>query len=242
MKNEEPSFEDLLELAKQADARNNNHRRKRDLQKLARRKLAPAPTQADLVKLGGRPDGETVIFGGEGHTTLVFKPSRIPQSHGWTVELTGRTSREERKRVLSASGRGLWDRQADAPDSACEAAAGLIDCVRDFSAKVSSKERALAARHCLLALHEALRAGKGKKLQIAFDLLSSEAAWAGTDKVDALQEQCLLLATEKQRPPSKKELKDRFERKGNLIDKSSFAELLRHAGLGWLRQEGRAAD
>lgn len=42
-------------------------------------------------------------------------------------------------------------------------------------------------RDCLLALYEALQADKGKKLQAAFDLLTSEEAWTGTGKVEVLQ-------------------------------------------------------
>jgi hypothetical protein len=79
---------------------------------------------------------------------------------------------------------------------------------------------------------ERLAQGLGEKLQMAFKLLQSD-RWP--QDIDKLQEQAIRLAINLQRPPTKAELRKRYDPRDTLYE-SDFAVLLKHAGLSWLKR------
>ena len=94
---------------------------KKDCEELASaeefcRKLANGPSprykavvvsEAELLKLGGQrvKVQSRIIFGAAGETRLIFKP----EGGAWRVALEGMQTREEQRRELTKSRRGLWD-------------------------------------------------------------------------------------------------------------------------------------
>src|SRR5262245_39595456 len=94
----------------------------------------------------------------------------------------------------------------------------------------SISERLLEAQGAIHLIFEALSQGLGGKLQKAFDRLQGD-QWPRD--VTNLRFLAMALATELQRPRRKAERKKRYDPDGR-IDPSTFAKLLRHAGLSWL--------
>ena len=95
-----------------------------------------------------------------------------------------------------------------------------------------SHQRAMAHDAISLTI-EALSQELGGKMQMAFELLHSD-QWP--QDIDKLQEHAMTLAAELQRPPTKAELRKRYNPSGRLRE-SEFSELLKHAGLAWLRRQ-----
>ena len=183
----------------------------------------------------------------------------------WTVSLKGNTSRHDLQRELSKANRGLWDREKDEPSVAFKAAEQLLAChVEELQAlrvevrqphelnerpKIEAvmeqlfkvielldtvSDRLLRAQDAIRLAGEALSKGLGKKMQKAFDLLRDDSQWP--QDVTNLQIHAMVLAGELQRPPTKAELRKRYD-PDRRIDPSKFAKLLKHTGLSWLRRE-----
>ena len=67
----------------------------------------------ELLALGGKKTENQIVFGPEGETQLIFRPSkgRLGQVHArWTVSLKGKPSAYDTQRELSKANRGLWDK------------------------------------------------------------------------------------------------------------------------------------
>jgi hypothetical protein len=169
---------------------------------------------------------------------------------------------EELKRELNKSGRGLWnvpepeqkpavgeDKQKERPDIAVQAVDALLTCSRDwqdFTALPKSEQEKADLYRVMINAHLAIlttlqalerdKKNESRKLQLAFELLTGQ----GTpSQIVKLCDHALTLASELQRPPSKKELKDRFD--STLppqypVHPSEFSKLLKVAGLSWLKR------
>jgi hypothetical protein len=215
-----------------------------------------------------RKDGlqSRIIFGGVGETRLIFTPW-----HGaWMVELDAKPALEEElKRELNKSGRNLWnvpkpeqkpdiaateqkpavaeDKQKEKLDIAVQAVDALLAWSRDWQhfTALSKSEQKRAMIYAQLAILTTLQALKrdvekgGRKLQLAFEWLTGEGSPSQIVKLcDHLRD----LAVELQSPPSKKELKDRFD--STLppqypVHPSEFSKLVKVAGLSWLKRGKR---
>ena len=198
-------------------------------------KPLPEVPEAKLLAMGGKKWQGKIIFGPmvnvEGMrlpvgTNLTFTAYK----NGWKVGLVGKPSREEFRRELAKSNRGLWDESNETPAIAFKAIEDLLYCVQAFSAMPLSEDQANAMQCAVLATLKALTAGDGRKLQVAFDILTGEPL---ESNVATLQEQCLVLSVEYQRPPTKAELKALHDPNVR-IQPAQFAVLLAHAGLSWL--------
>ena len=71
-----------------------------------------------------------IIFGPEGKTQLVFRPSRgrVKGAARWTVSLLPVPTSYHLQRELSKAGRGLWDKEKGEPSVAFKAAEQLLAC------------------------------------------------------------------------------------------------------------------
>jgi hypothetical protein len=230
--------------------------------RLRPRKKAARRTEAELLKLfGGKKDvilldesrrQTRIIFGGVGETRLIF----TPDGAGWKIQLDvdvdPELSPEELKSELAKSGRGLWDNDKQKPVIAFQAVNALLTCWRDwqdFTALPESEQekadfyRAMVNVHlAILTTLEALKRddkNESRKLQVAFALLN-DPQWP--TQIGELRYHARNLAVELQRPPYKKELKDRFEQplpphhSGRIVRPSEFSSRLKAAGLSWLKR------
>jgi hypothetical protein len=236
---------ELMAKAGQLDRKHGDWPRPRPRKKLGR-------SEADLLTLGGvkemvrRKDGSKsrIIFGGKGETRLIFTPW-----HGaWRVQSDPEPSLEELKRELNRSGRNLWNAALKKPDIAVQAVDALRSCSRDwqdFAALPKRKQKRVDVYRAMirtqLAILTTLEVLKrdvelgGRKLQLAFELLT-EQGWPG--KIGKLRHHAVTLAGELGCPPSKKELKDRFDSPlpHHPVRPSEFSALLKVAGLSWLKR------
>jgi hypothetical protein len=207
-------------------------------------------SEAQLLALGGSPRYETtpekgkplppivaIVFGRENDARMIFKPVGGGQ---WNVALEGIPSLEELRRLLSQAGRGLWDHAQQRPALAFRAVQALLSCERQFKGVPWGALPHFAVATMLDAIEttlEVLRQKQGRKLQIAFNLLTDN-QWP--QKLERLRTCATHLASELQRPPSKGELMKRFD-PGERLEPSTFSRLLKDAGLAWLRREREAA-
>jgi hypothetical protein len=234
----------------------NARKRRHGQSNQGKRRLLADVSEAELIALGGVkklvqiwikgvPQNITqIVFGAPERekaptmpgvqpreTQLVFTPNE----GAWKVALTGKPSLEEMRRELSKAGRGLWNAAQQKPDVAFQAVEGLLNCWNWFKGLPSDEQQQAHAQFAISATLQALerdRQSKGRKLQLAFALLTDD-QWPG--EIDKLLGNAVMLACELQRPPSKKELKNRFDPCGNM-HAWRFTELLKHAGLAWLKR------
>ena len=213
----------------------------------APRARLPVVTEEKLIALGGSPRYEktlekgkppppvtAIVFGGENEARMIFKPAAGGR---WNVDLEGTRSLEDMRRELNKAGRRLWDSVEQKPALACRAVLGLLSCRRQFKGVPWDEQPHFAAATMLDAIEttlDVLQQNQAGKLQLAFKLLSDNAQWPRT--LDILRDDAWDLANELQRPPSKKELMNRFDPSGKL-EQSEFSKLLKHAGLAWLRRD-----
>jgi hypothetical protein len=219
------------------------------------RKKAASVSEAELRKLGGvkemvrRKDGlqSRIIFGGVGETRLIFT-----LWHGaWTVELDAKPAlKEELKRELNKTRRNLWNADKEELDIAVQAVDALLSWSQDWQDFIalskSEQERAMIyAQLAILTTLQALKRdvkNKSRKLQLAFELLTGQGAQS---QIVKLRDHAVSLAAELQRPPSKKELKDRFDSTlppHHPVRPSEFSKLLKAAGLSWLKRGKRGCS
>jgi hypothetical protein len=229
----------------------------------ARAKRREVP-EKDLLALGGKKTGSDIIFGTDGETQLIFRPSkgRFEGAARWTVSLKGNISHYDTQRELNKANRELWDKEKGEPSVAFKAAEQLLAChveelracqvevrtlhelnerpetetVMEQVSKMSEQlnrvsEQLIMAQDAISLVVEALSKELGGKLQIAFDMLRDDSQWPRD--IERLRWHATVLACDLQRPPSKKELKQRHD-PDRRIDPSPFAELLKSAGLSWL--------
>ena len=207
----------------------------------------PVVTKEQLIALGGSPYYEktpekgkplpplaAIVFGWENEARMIFKPIGGGK---WKVDFEGTPTLEDIRRELSKSGRGLWDPVEQKPGIAFQAVESLLSCYQ-FRGLPSDERQRATVHFTILTTLEALRQKQGRKLQIAFNLLTDN-QWPQT--LDSLGDHAWLLANELQRPPSKRELKDRFDaptatHDHGKIHPSEFSKLLKHAGLAWLNR------
>ena len=231
-------------------------------------------------------EGNDIIFGPEGETQLVFRPSkgRVKGAARWTVCLLPvTTSRYDTHRELSKAGRKLWDlphpgplcwgiilrrqtrerlKEMGKPSVAYQAAEQLrachveklqalrvevtplhelserpeIEAVMEQLVKVSElldteSEQRLRAQAAIGLVVEVLSKGLEEKAQEGVRFVAGCSHWL--EEVTNLRFHALALANELQRPPTKEELRERYdpdERK----DAAQFSRLLKPAGLSWL--------
>jgi hypothetical protein len=220
-------------------------------------------SEAELLKLGGkkeeiqRKDGpqEQIIFGPVGETRFIY----TPWDGGWMVALDAKPSSlgEELKRELNRSRRNLWnvpkleqqpateqkpavaeDKQREGLDLAVHAVDALLSCKESFKGLPSNKQQGKEVQWAIYATLEALKRDgtKGRKLQVAYEWLTGEGS---PSQIVKLRHLALMLAVKLQRPPSKKELKDRFDSTlppDHPIHESEFSKRLKEAGLSWLKR------
>jgi len=176
-----------------------------------------------------------IIFGGKGETRLIF----TPYNGACMVAMERNKSLEELRRVLNKAGRNLWDVIRSRPDIAFTAVEELLECFEQFKALPPDEQWKVDARLAIMATLNALEQdtkAKTRKLQVAFKLRTG-AKWL--QPIDQLHEHTFSLSVALQRPPSKKELKEKFDQhwEGFKIQSADFAKLLKRAGLAWLRRE-----
>jgi hypothetical protein len=220
-----------------------------DLQ-TSRKPYDPSPravhvSEEELLKLGGVKMGATVVFGrphkgdDSGETQLTFTPGKDKWNKGqWKVRLAGKPSVEDLRRELAKAGRGLWNKTEDKPTLAFDAVNSLLECAKQFEGYPENEQQRCATQDAIKKTLESFKRGQWRKLRIAFELLTDNQP---VRMIDKLQQQAWLLASMLQRPPSKGELKARFDppashRPHGKIHPSEWGKLLKHAGLGWLRR------
>jgi hypothetical protein len=104
----------------------------------------PEVSLEELLALGGKKTGNQIVFGPEGKTQLIFRPSkgmvgRAPAR--WTISLKGKTSAYDTQRELSRANHGLWDKgegkdkEQGQPAVAFKAARQLLACHAEVQAK-----------------------------------------------------------------------------------------------------------
>ena len=207
------------------------------------RKKAASVSKAQLLKLGGVPEmvlrkddtqEERIIFGRAGDTRFIYMPDR----GGWRVALDAKPAlKEDLKRELNKSWRELWNTDKDKPDIAVQAVDALLYWSQNWQ-DFSDQERAMIyAQLAILTTLDALKRdlkNKSHKLQLAFKLLTGEGA---ASQIDKLYGHAVALAVELERPPTKKELKGRFDSKlPHPFDPSEFSKRLKETGLSWLKR------
>lgn len=206
------------------------------------RSKAVVVSEAELLALGGvkKPvwykDGyqSRIIFGGEGEARLTF----IPDNGAWKVALERKPSLEEIRRELCKAGRGLWNNVDQKLDIAFSAVEALLSCWENFRGLPSDEHQRSQVYFAISATLQALerdRNSKGRKLQLAFALLTDH-QWPR--QIEKLLDHARDLAVEFQRPPYKLELRKNFDPQQR-IQTSNFATLLRNAWLGWLPTKPR---
>ena len=140
------------------------------------------------------------------------------------------------------------------PDAAAQETAytypkPLVDTLRELREQLARVEEQLAtqivslirARDAISLTIEALSKGDGGKLQIAFDLLWDNSQWL--QEVTNLRFHAVALAAELQRPPTKAELRERYNSKrSSPLEESKFSPLLKDAGLSWLEKRARGPN
>jgi hypothetical protein len=248
------SKEELRALAKEQDRRDRLTSRA-----TGRRRKPKGVSERNLLSLSGKKVGETIVFGPEGGLQLIFKPSRGALTGAaargivpWTVQIQVAISLYDTQRELTKAGRGLWDREKHEPTIPFKAASQLLAChaeMRKFHEKAKQEgvpkskmgalreeldtlnEQLIMAHDAISLVIEVLSKGLGKKMQIAFNLLRDDSQWP--QDIERLRWHATVLACDLQRPPSKKELKQRHDLHRR-IDPSAFAELLKSAALSWL--------
>jgi hypothetical protein len=184
------------------------------------------------------------IFGPKGQTRFIY----TPEDGLWRLE--GMPSREEQRIELCKSRRGLWDAEKKMPVIAFHAVDALLFCFESFKGRPSNKQQADQVQLAIIATLDALErdGSKRRKLQVAFELLN-DPQWQTRN--ENLRHHAVMLACELQRPPSKKELKARFDpplskrpsplvdHQSGLVDPSEFSRRLKAAGLSWLKRGQR---
>ena len=226
-------------------------------------------SEEDLLSLGGKKAGAEIVFGPEGETQLIFRPStgRFKGAARWTVSLKGNISRYDTQRELNKANRGLWDREKDEPALPYQAAEQLLAChveklqayhvevrklhelnerpktetVMEQLSKMSERldgvsEQLIMAQDAISLVVEALSKELGGKLQIAFDMLRDDSQWP--QDIEKLKKHAVILAAKLQRPPKKSQVRKRHNPSGTLKE-SEFSQLLKHAGLSWLKPQSR---
>ena len=104
----------------------------------------PEVSLEELLALDGKKTGNQIVFGPEGKTQLIFRPSkgmvgRAPAR--WTISLKSKTSAYDTQRELSRANRGLWDKgegkdkEQGQPAVAFKAARQLLACHAEMEAK-----------------------------------------------------------------------------------------------------------
>ena len=200
-----------------------------------------------MVQRKDGPQGR-IVFGPVGETRFIY----MPEGGGWRVALDAKPSVEELKSELNKTRRNLWNAAKEKADIAFQAVDALLTCSRDwqdFLALPESKQKKadvyramvnvqLAILTTLQALKRDVKT-KRRKLQLAFERLD-DPQWPR--QIEKLRHHALMLAVDLQRPPSKKELKDRFD--STLppqypVHPSEFSKLLKAAGLSWLKRGKR---
>jgi hypothetical protein len=218
----------LLALAREFDRKDGNWNV---------RSKAEVVSEAELLALGGVKQvvwrkgslQPQIIFGGESDAQLIF----MPCNGAWKVSLEGKPSLEEQRRELSKAGRGLWDAKEQKPGVAFQAVEALLSCWQNFRGLPADDQQKAETHFAISRTLEALEQKQGRKLQLAFNLLTDD-QWPRL--IEKLIDRCLWLAVRLQRPPSKGELNSLFDPDG-VIHHSEFAKLLKHAGLAWLRRQ-----
>src|SRR4029077_11986964 len=115
-------------------------------------------------------------------------------------------------------------------------------CKESFKGLPSNKQQGKEVQWAIIATLEALKRdveNKDRKLQVAFEWLEGEGAQS---QIVKLCDHAVYLAAELQRPPSKKELKDRFDSTlppDHPVHPSEFSKLLKAAALSWLKRGQR---
>jgi hypothetical protein len=220
---------------------------------------AASRSEAELLKLGGvremvqRKDGlqPRIIFGRVGETRFIFMPEGSAWKVALDVAVEGTQLLEELKRELNKSRRNLWNADKKKPDIAFQAVHALLTCSRDcqdFLALPKSKHKKAGVYPVMINAHltilttlQALKRdvkNESRKLQVAFEWLDDH-QWPS--QIEKLRHHALMLARDLQRPPSKKELKDRFDPRlpPYQVRASEFSTLLKAAGLSWLKRGKR---
>jgi len=246
------TFNELRALAEKREKQDGPWKKEEEL---------PEVSLEELLALGGKKAGRDIIFGTDGETRLVFSPSdsRLKRAarrtiSRWTVSILPiPVSGYDARRELNKSGRELWDKEKDEPSLAFKAAEQLLACnveklealhvevtpLRELNESPATEmvmeqlsivsEQLLSAQAAIGLVVEVLsKKFGGRKLQKAFELLQGGQL---PQDVTKLRFDALALAGELQRPPTKRELRERYDPG---MDPSQFAKLLRHAGLSWL--------
>jgi len=245
---EDPELANLRDLAEKQD------KREEPWKKETLREVSVE----ELLAFGGKKTESQIVFGPQGETQLIFRPSkgRLGQVHAqWTVSLKGKTSAYDTQRELSKANRGLWDKgegkdkEEGQPSTAFKAARQLLACYAEMEAKQeaalsakpdaaegalyiypkpeietlreelaqaedqlnSERSHRIMAHDAISLTVEVLSKGLGGKLQMAFNLLQDDAKWS--QDIARLQEYAMTLATELQRPPTKRELREAINSK-----------------------------
>ena len=128
------------------------------------------------------------------------------------------------------------------PVIAFQAVEALLSCFELFKGLPSNEQQAKTRFSLQLLRHWRLWSETPKtraKLQVAFRLLNNP-QWP--TQIGELRHHAVMLAVELQRPPSKKELKEKFD--STLPEQypvlpSEFSRLLKAAGLSWLKRGQR---
>jgi hypothetical protein len=213
---------------------------------------APRPqaprTEAQLVALGGKRDGGRIVFGGEQETRLEFQQERRPtfKKAGavWKVTLRAVGVNSGLRDELNKAGRSLWNAGKDEPDIAYQAVEELLKVWASCRGVATNEQERGQIQFAIRATLTALRRdrnGSGRKLQLAYQLITRSAREARTVAlhdlmlVDELQRHALELAAACERPPNKAELRESFGKlKKAEVDPAAFSKWLKIAGLRWL--------
>jgi hypothetical protein len=234
-----------------------------ELRKLGGKKEMVQRKDGPQVRIIFGPPGETrFIYMPEGsgwRVALDAKPSleeelkRVLNKSGiglWNVPKPEQQPEDAPTEQKPAVGE---DKQKGKFDIAVQAVDALLTCSRDwqdFLALPKSKQKKadlyraminvqLTILSTLQALKRDVKTNR-RKLQVAFGLLEGKGTPSKSVK---LCDHAEYLAAELQRPPTKKELKDRFD--STLppqypLESSEFSKVLKVAGLSWLKRGKRA--
>jgi hypothetical protein len=216
------------------------------------RSKAVVRSEAELRALGGEKVVISLdesrrqtrwIFGLEGQTRFIH----TPEDGLWRLDAKPGALEEDLKRVLNQAGRNLRnvpepeDKQREGMDIAVKAVDALLYWSQNWQDFRHQEHARIYAQFAILTTLQALERdlkNNSHKLKLAYEMRTG----VGTpSKNDKLYGHAAALAVELQRPPTKKELKDRFDSKlQHPFDPSEFSKRLKETGLSWLKRGQRA--
>ena len=172
-----------------------------------------------------------MVFGNDDLASLQMRFSPEPNG-SINVFYSGDVGDDALRAELNRAGRGLWDKEKDAPGpefTAISAAAEVIAQMNDVRPDATTSDQVMRMYY---SLKELLRCCKsGKKLELAYEIHDQLSASESEDVI-RIKKATIDLAVSLQRPPSMKELRDRI--KWGQRGKKEFRRALKSAGLSWL--------